>query len=71
MRRDLDLPPQVNVRLGYLLKRAQLELAELLTRSGLSSEARAQAEQAHVTFTGLGATPWAERASVTASLASV
>jgi class 3 adenylate cyclase/tetratricopeptide (TPR) repeat protein len=55
----------------FYTARAQLELAELLTRTGQSSDARAQAEQAHLAFTGLGATPWAERASVTASLASV
>jgi hypothetical protein len=55
----------------FYAARAQLELAELLTRAGRSSEARAQADAALAAFTQLGATPWAERATATASLASV
>jgi class 3 adenylate cyclase/tetratricopeptide (TPR) repeat protein len=55
----------------YYVARAQLELAELLTRTGRAAEARAHAEAAHTAFTALGAVPWAERAAATASLASV
>jgi tetratricopeptide (TPR) repeat protein len=55
----------------FYAARAQLELAELLTRAGRSAEARAQADAALAAFTDLGATPWAERATTTANLASV
>jgi tetratricopeptide (TPR) repeat protein len=55
----------------FYTARAHLELAELLTRVGRSTEARAEAETAHEAFAALGATPWAERATVTATLATV
>jgi tetratricopeptide (TPR) repeat protein len=55
----------------FYAARAHLELAELLSRTGRSSEARAEAESAHEAFVTLGATPWVERATVTATLASV
>jgi tetratricopeptide (TPR) repeat protein len=55
----------------FYAARAHLELAELLTRVGRSAEARREAEAAHEAFVALGATPWAERATATASLASV
>jgi len=55
----------------FYAARAQLELAELLTRTGRSAEARAQAQEAQAAFITLGATPWTERASATASLAAV
>jgi hypothetical protein len=55
----------------FYAARAHLELAELLTRAGRSTEARAEAEVAREAFTELGATPWAERATVTATLAAV
>jgi class 3 adenylate cyclase/tetratricopeptide (TPR) repeat protein len=55
----------------FYAARARLELAELLTRVGRSSEALAEAELARDAFAALGATPWAERATVTATLASV
>jgi tetratricopeptide (TPR) repeat protein len=55
----------------FYTARAQLELAELLSRAGRSNEARPQAEAAHEVFTRLRATPWAERAAAVASLAAV
>ncbi|HTL24765.1 MAG TPA: hypothetical protein VL281_12115, partial [Mycobacteriales bacterium] len=55
----------------FYTARAQLELAELLSRAGRSNEARPQAEAAHEVFSRLRATPWAERAAAVASLAAV
>ena len=54
----------------FYVARAELELAELLARTS-RPEARAHADEAEVTFTGMGAAPWAARAASVSSMAAV
>ena len=55
----------------FYVARAQLELAELLTRTGRYEQAGAHAEAASTAFARLGAIPWVERAlPVTALVAT-
>ena len=55
----------------YYVARAELELAELLTRVGRTAQAQPLAEAAVSTFTTLGAAPWVERAARLTALARV
>ncbi len=55
----------------YYAARAELELAELLARTGRAAEAAGHAEAAKQAFVAVGATPWADRAAAIIAPASV
>jgi class 3 adenylate cyclase/tetratricopeptide (TPR) repeat protein len=55
----------------FYVARAQLDLAELLSRTGRTAASRSHAEEAEAAFTQLGAAPWAARAAAISSMAAV